>query len=53
MTFARKPCSECNDTGTVNGPGGIDACPDCARAAETAFRQAQVFSEQQAKKEAA
>jgi hypothetical protein len=45
--IGRSPmCLTCNDTGAVKGPGGVDACPDCALAAEQDFRIASEASEQ-------
>jgi len=39
-------CLTCNDTGAVTRSGGVDACPDCALAAEQQWRMALEVSEQ-------
>ena len=46
MTRRNPICTTCNDTGAVKGPGGVDACPDCAALAEEEWRLARVASEQ-------
>ena len=43
-------CWKCDDTGAVKGPGGLDACPVCAFAAEINYRRRGNIRQMQATK---